>query len=87
MTAAEHELETLKERFEQTRDERERGDLALSALEQVELQLGLASERRRELDREEGRLWARRNRIERLLIRANGGDWWRARREAARGRP
>jgi hypothetical protein len=54
---------------------------AEEALDQVERQLQLARERRRELDGVEGALWARRNRLERFLIHARGPAWWRARRK------
>jgi hypothetical protein len=86
MLAAEHELEALKQCFEQSDDPQTRGALALSALEAVERQLHLARERRHELDGVEGRLWARRNRIERFLIGAKGRDWWHEHSGALRGR-
>jgi hypothetical protein len=31
----------------------------------------------------EGKLWARRNRLERFLINARGRAWWQARRNRA----
>jgi hypothetical protein len=77
---AEEALEVVRQRFERTEDEGARDQLAAEALEHVERQLALARERRRQLDSVEAKLWARRNRIERLLIHARGSDWWRARR-------
>jgi hypothetical protein len=52
---------------------------AEAELDDVERQLGLVRERRRRLDRDEQRLWARRNRLERTLIGARGSAWWHAR--------
>ena len=85
MLVGEQELENLKECFEQTRDRRAKGELAASALERIERQLRLARGRRQELDSIEGRLWARRNRLERFLIQTKGRTWWRHHREASRG--
>jgi hypothetical protein len=82
---AEEALESVRRRFEQAEDTEARGQLAAEALDQVERQLSLTRERRRQLDRVEAKLWARRNRIERLLIHARGSGWWRARRELAQG--
>jgi len=84
MLAEEQELENLRECFEQTRDPGAKGELAASALEHIERQLRLARGRRQELDSIEGRLWARRNRLERFLIQTKGRAWWRNHREAAR---
>ncbi|HWX96969.1 MAG TPA: hypothetical protein VNZ01_08955 [Solirubrobacteraceae bacterium] len=84
MRDAEEALELLRRRFEQTQDAEARGQLAAEALDHVERQLNLARDRRRQLDSLEAKLWARRNRIERLLIHARGTSWWRARRTLAR---
>jgi hypothetical protein len=80
----ERELENLRECFEQTRDPGAKGELAARALEHTERQLRLTRGRRQELDSIEGRLWARRNRLERFLIQTKGRAWWRNHREAAR---
>ncbi len=85
MLAGEQELENLRECFEQTRDPGAKGELAASALEHIERQLRLTRGRRQELDSIEGRLWARRNRLERFLIQTKGRAWWRNHREAAPG--
>jgi hypothetical protein len=85
MLVEERELENLKECFEQTRDPRVKGELAASALEHIERQLRVTRGRRQELDSIEGRLWARRNRLERFLIQTKGRTWWRHHKEAARG--
>jgi hypothetical protein len=82
---AEEALEILRLRYEQAGDRDAQGQLAAEALEQVERQLGLARDRRRQLDSIEAKLWARRNRIERLLIHERGSGWWRARRKRAQG--
>jgi hypothetical protein len=79
MLEAEDALSVLRERFESTDDPEAQGELAVEALDQVERQLRLTRERRRGLDSIEGRLWARRNRLERFLIHARGRVWWRAR--------
>jgi len=76
----------LRERFERTEDPRTRSELAAQALDHVERQLELTRERRQQLDSNEGKLWARRNRLERFLIDAHGRDWWRERRDRARAR-
>ena len=60
-----------------------RGDMT-AALEQVERQMQLTRERRQQLEDVEGRLWARRNRLEQFLIHTRGLAWWRARRDTAR---
>jgi len=80
MRAAEEALELVRGRFEYAEDPAERDGLAAEALDCVERQLNLARERRRQLDSVEAKLWARRNRIERLLIHARGSGWWRAHR-------
>jgi chromosome segregation ATPase len=86
MQEAEAELAEIRERFEVTEDEQVKGELADAALARVEGQIELMQERRRSLDRVEGKLWARRNRLERFLIGARGRQWWNNRREAARER-
>jgi hypothetical protein len=82
---AEQALEVVRRRYEQAGEPETQGLLAAEALEQVERQLGLTRERRRQLDSVEAKLWARRNRIERLLISTRGSDWWRARRSLSQG--
>lgn len=77
-------LSALRKRFEQADDPQVRSELAAEALDYVEHQLELMREQRQQLDSNEGKLWARRNRLERLLIDARGRDWWRARRDRAR---
>jgi hypothetical protein len=86
MLEAEDALRLLRERFDNSEDPAARGELATEALEQVERQLELTRERRQQLDSIEGRLWARRNQIERFLIDVRGRAWWRARRDRARAR-
>jgi hypothetical protein len=81
---AEEALSRLRQRFEQTDDPRAQSELAAEALDQVERELGAIRERRQQLDSSEGKLWSRRNRLERFLIDTRGLDWWRARRERAR---
>ena len=83
MLEAEDALHRLRERFEVTEDVDAQGELAVEALDQVERQLSLTRGRRYQLDSVEGRLWARRNRLERLLINTRGRAWWRARRNLA----
>jgi hypothetical protein len=85
MLEAEDALGVLRERFEQVEDPGAQGDLADEALGEVERQLSLTRGRRHQLDSIEGRLWARRNRLERFLIHTRGLDWWHARR--AQGQP
>jgi hypothetical protein len=80
MLEAEDSLRVLRERFEQADDPETQGELAAEALDQVERQLNLTRGRRHELDSIEGKLWARRNRLERLLIGTRGRAWWRERR-------
>jgi hypothetical protein len=82
---AEEALEIVRRRYEHAGDPEEQGRLAAEALDQVERQLSLARDRRRQLDSIEAKLWARRNRIERLLIHERGSGWWRARRTHAQG--
>jgi hypothetical protein len=79
MAEDEQALRDVRRRFEQTEDQHERGELAAEALDHVERQLNRARERRRQLDGAEGKLWARRNRLERFLIQAHGDGWWRER--------
>jgi len=83
MAEAEDELRLVRERFQRTKDPELQGDLAAEALDQVERQLALTRERRQGLDSMEGKLWARRNRLERFLIHARGRAWWQARRNRA----
>ncbi|HEX3511966.1 MAG TPA: hypothetical protein VHT27_12795 [Solirubrobacteraceae bacterium] len=78
MLDAEDALRVLREHFEQTEDHETQADIAASALDLVDRQLELTRERRHKLDGIEGRLWSRRNRLERLLISARGTAWWRA---------
>jgi hypothetical protein len=82
--SAEETLSRLRRRFEQTDDPCTQSELAAEALDYVERELGVIRERRQQLDSHEGKLWARRNRLERFLIDTRGRDWWRARRERAR---
>ena len=77
---AEAALRALREQFERSEGPDVQGRLAAEALEHVERQLSLARARRRQLDGIEGKLWARRNRLERFLITTRGRDWWRERR-------
>jgi hypothetical protein len=86
MAAAEDDLRGLRAQFDRTSDEQAKGELADAALARVEGQIELMRERRRSLDRVEGKLWARRNRLERFLIDARGREWWTARREGIRDR-
>jgi hypothetical protein len=79
MLEAEEALRLVRAQFEHTRDPVAQGELAAEALDHVERQLALMGERRRQLDRVEGKLWVRRNRLERFLIRTRGLTWWRAR--------
>jgi hypothetical protein len=77
---AEEALHGVRQRFEHAEDTDARGALAAEALDHVERQLELTRERRRLLDSVEGKLWSRRNRLERFLIHARGTAWWHARR-------
>jgi hypothetical protein len=83
MLAAEDAFGLLRERFYSSDDPHARAALAAEALEALERQMQLVRERRRRLDRVEGTLWARRNRLERFLIHARGLAWWHARRSLA----
>jgi len=83
MAEAEDALRLVRERFQDTEDPQLQGDLAAEALDQVERQLQLTRERRQGLDSIEGKLWTRRNRLERFLIHARGRAWWHARRNPA----
>lgn len=86
MAEAEEGLRGVRERFDHSDDPASKAELAAEALRYVEQQLAFTRERRRKLDEAEGRLWARRNRLERYLIDARGASWWRKRRsEAANG--
>jgi hypothetical protein len=84
MLEGEDALRVLRERFEHTEDPQAQGELAVQALEQVERQLSVTRGRRQQLDSIEGKLWARRNRLERFLIHTRGRDWWHARRKRSR---
>jgi hypothetical protein len=83
MLEAEDAFNLLRERFRRTEDPQAQGELAAEALDQVERQLTLTRGRRQQLDSIEGRLWARRNRLEQFLIEMRGRSWWRARRNLA----
>jgi hypothetical protein len=83
MVEAEDALRHVRERFECTDDPELRGELAAEALDHVERQLRLTRQRRQGLDSIEGKLWSRRNALERFLIHARGRAWWRARRSLA----
>lgn len=76
----EEALRLVRQRFEHTEDPEVQGELAAEALDYIEHKLQLTRERRRELEGVEGKLWARRNRLERFLIHTRGIGWWRARR-------
>jgi hypothetical protein len=80
MLEAEEALQRVRERFVQTVDPEEQGELAAEALERVERQLELARERRWQLDSIEAKLWGRQHRLEGFLIRTRGSAWWHARR-------
>jgi hypothetical protein len=80
---AEEALRLVRQRFEHTEDPEAQGELAAEALDSVERQMELVQERRRQLDRTEGKLWARRNRLGRFLIHTRGLAWWHARRNTA----
>jgi hypothetical protein len=83
MHEAEDALREVRERFRQTDDPEVRGALAAEALDDVERQMRLTRERRQLLDSVEGKLWARRNRLERFLIHTRGRSWWHERRKLA----
>jgi hypothetical protein len=90
MVEAEDALRLVRERFQRTGDPEAQGELAAEALNHVERQLRLTRKRRQGLDSIEGKLWARRNALERFLIHTRGRAWWRARRSPAqlrRGAP
>jgi hypothetical protein len=80
MLEAEDALHLVRQRFAQTPDPEEQGELAAEALEHVERQLQLIHERRRQLDSIEAKLWARQNRLEGFLIHTRGSAWWHGRR-------
>jgi hypothetical protein len=80
---SEQALELVRRQHEQADHAEADGELAAEALEHVERQLALVHERRRQLDRLEAKLWARRNGLEGVLIRTRGSGWWREHREAA----
>jgi hypothetical protein len=82
MLEAEDALRLARQRFERAEDPQIRAELAVEALDHVERELRLTRERRQQLDGIEGGLWARRNRLERFLIRARGRAWWHARRKS-----
>ena len=84
MLEAEDAPRLLRERFDNSEDPAARRELATEALDQVERQLELTRERRQQLDSIEGRLWTRRNQIERFLIDVRGRAWWRSRRDRVR---
>ena len=77
-------LRLVRAQFQRTDDPEVQGELAVEALDHVERQLRLTRERRAGLDSIEGKLWARRNHLERFLIHARGRAWWLARRNLAR---
>jgi hypothetical protein len=79
MIEAEDALRLVGEHFERTDDPEARGELAAQALDHVERQLRLTRQRRQGLDSIEGKLWSRRNALERFLIHTRGRAWWRAR--------
>jgi hypothetical protein len=79
MVEAEDALRLVREHFERTDDPEARGELAAEALDHVERQLRLTRQRRQGLDSIEGKLWSRRNALERFLIHTRGRAWWRAR--------
>ncbi len=83
MLEAEEALGLLRQRFEHTDDPQLQGQVAAEALDQVERQLQLTHEQRRQLDSAEAKLWARQNRLEGFLIHTRGSAWWHARRNAA----
>jgi hypothetical protein len=83
MVEAEDALHLVREHFQRAEDPEVQGELAAEALDHVERQLRLTRERRQGLDSIEGKLWARRNSLERFLIHTRGRAWWRARRNLA----
>ncbi len=87
MLEAEDALHLVRQRFEQTVDPKEQGELAAEALEHVERQLELTRGRRRQLDSIEAKLWGRQNRLEGFLIHTRGSAWWHARRTETAAAP
>ena len=87
MGEAEDALRLVREHFGRTDDPEAQGELAAEALDHVERQLTLTRQRRQGLDSVEGKLWARRNALERFLIHTRGRAWWRARRSLAQPGP
>jgi hypothetical protein len=83
MVEAEDAFSLVREHFQRTEDPQAQAELAAEALGHVERQLTLTRERRHGLDSIEGKLWARRNRLERFLIATRGRAWWQARRNRA----
>jgi hypothetical protein len=83
MVEAEDAFSLAREIFQRTEDRQAQAELAAEALDHVERQLTLTRERRQGLDSIEGKLWARRNRLERFLISTRGREWWHARRNPA----
>jgi hypothetical protein len=86
MLEAEDALHLVRQRYEQTADPDEQGELAAEALEHVERQLELTHERRRQLDSIEAKLWGRQNRLEGFLIHTRGSAWWHTHRAETRSR-
>jgi len=80
MLEAEDALHLVHQRFADSLDPEEQGELAAEALEHVERQLKLTREQRRQLERIEAKLWARQNHLEVFLIHTRGSAWWHARR-------
>jgi hypothetical protein len=80
MLEAEDALRLLRQRFANTADPQEQGEIAAEALEHVERQLKLARERRWQLDSIEAKLWGRQNHLEGFLIHTRGSAWWHARK-------
>jgi hypothetical protein len=80
---ADQALRLLRVRFERAGSAEARGELAAEALDHIDRQLELTRERRQALDRVEGTLWARRNRLEQFLIHTRGIDWLHARHRLA----
>jgi hypothetical protein len=87
MLEAEGALGLVRQQFERTEDPEVKAELAAEALGQVERQLQLIRERRRQLDSTEAKLWARQNRLEEFLISARGSAWWHAHRNGAHRDP
>jgi hypothetical protein len=85
MVEAEGALRLVRQRFERTDDAAAQAALAADALDHVEPQLTLTRQRRQALDSIEGKLWARRNALERFLIHTRVRAWWRGRSLAQPG--